>query len=514
MNALRQTSILDRPEVSEDSGHVFRDCLILALIVLVAVFDLFVIGLHSPLGTDDLMARISAQSTSLSSMLTLLRVQPVNVDAPVFPILAFLSARLPLPIDIAISLPAVCGMCVAMIATFLLVRGWLGVSAGYLAAVMLTLTPYTDYGVSPRPYALLLGSVALSVLCWAKATGSSRRRRLWLVGFSFSTTLALLTHYFAIFSHYFAIFSVLAVVLAEITRSLQKKKIDWPIWIALAISALIFLPVYAAFAPAGQPYRAHPFYPVRLSGLLATYRDLFKSRLILVAIAAASLLAAASGRPKKFQKPSISEWILVLTLSLVPVLVFATGELYTHTYVERYGICALLGVAILVAALVSFIAGGTARAILPGLAIIFVLHQIPFVRLAREPVYSPKSLWPAKEPDVLRNNAELPLMTPDFDYAMRAKFYAPTWLSSRLIMVGSAQSMLRFKGTDAPTLAMLAIHRWTGWPMQDYESFIREHKRFLMYGEYWGLDALKSDGAAIKQLQNVGPYHLYLVTLP
>ncbi len=507
MNSLRQTSTLDRPQVSEDSGHAFREYSILALIVLVAVFDLFVIGLHSPLGTDDLMARISAQSTSLSSMLTLLRVQPVNVDAPVFPILAFLSARLPLPIDIAICLPAVCGMCLAIIATFFLVRSWLGVSAGYLAAVMLTLTPYTDYGISPRPYALLLGFVAVSVLCWAKAAELGRHRRLWLIGFCLSTTLALLTHYFAIFS-------VLAIVLAEIARSLQRKKIDWPIWIALAVSAVIFLPVYAAFAPAGQPYRAHPFYPVRLLGLLATYRDLFKSRLILVVIATASLIAAASGRPKKFQKLSASNFVLVLTLCLIPVLVFAAGEIYTHTYVERYGICALLGVAILVAALTSFIAGGTARAILPGLAVIFVLHQIPYVRLAREPVYSPKSLWPAKEPDVLRNNPELPVMVPDFDYAMRTKFYAPSWLSSRLIMVGSAQSMLRFTGTDAPTLAMLAIHRWTGWPMEEYEEFIREHKRFLMYGEYWALDALKSDGATIKSLQNVGPYRLYLVSLP
>jgi hypothetical protein len=507
MNALRQTSILDRQEVSEDSGHALRDCLILALIVLVAVFDLFVIGLHSPLGTDELMARISAQSTTLSSMLTLLRVQPVNVDAPVFPILAFLSARLPLPIDVAIRLPAVCGMCVAIIATFFLVRGWLGVSAGYLAAVMLTLTPYTEYGVSPRPYALLLGAVALSVLCWARAADPGRHRRLWLVGLCLSTTLALLTHYFAVFS-------VLAVVLAEIARSLHRKKIDAPIWIALAVSTLIFLPVYAAFAPAGQPYRAHPFYPVRLLGLLATYRDLFRSRLVLVVIAAASLIAAASGRPKKFRKLSAANCILVLTLSLVPVLIFAAGELYTHTYVERYGICALLGVAILVAAVTSFIAGGQARAILPGLAVIFVLHQIPFVRLAREPVYSPKSLWPAKEPDVLKKNAELPIMVPDFDYAMRSKFYAPGWLSSRLIMVGSAQSMLRFKGTDAPTLAMLAIHRWTGWPVADYENFIREHKRFLMYGEYWALDALRSDGAVVKSLQNVGPYRLYTVSLP
>jgi hypothetical protein len=173
-----------------------------------------------------------------------------------------------------------------------------------------------------------------------------------------------------------------------------------------------------------------------------------------------------------------------------------------------------LGVAILVAAVTSFIAGGQARAILPGLAVIFVLHQIPFVRLAREPVYSPKSLWPAKEPDVLKKNAELPIMVPDFDYAMRSKFYAPGWLSSRLIMVGSAQSMLRFKGTDAPTLAMLAIHRWTGWPVADYENFIREHKRFLMYGEYWALDALRSDGAVVKSLQNVGPYRLYIVSLP
>src|SRR3954447_11051166 len=80
--------------------------LFFGFVLVTALFDLPVIARHTPAGTDALMARISAQSSSLWHMLKLLRDQPVNVDPPMFPVFAYAAARLPLPIDFAIRIPA------------------------------------------------------------------------------------------------------------------------------------------------------------------------------------------------------------------------------------------------------------------------------------------------------------------------------------------------------------------------------------------------------------------------
>jgi len=200
-------------------------------------------------------------------------------------------------------------------------------------------------------------------------------------------------------------------------------------------------------------------------------------------------------------------------LALGPVLLFMAGRLYTHTYATRYGICAVLGIVIILSALTNFIAGGSVRILAPAFLIAFALYQWQFIQTARSPVDSPGSAWAKATPELLQKYPSLPLVIPDFDYAMRSHFYAPPWLSSRLLMMGNQESMLRFTGSENPTLAMLAIHRWTGWPLVDYFSFCREHKQFLLYGEYWALDALKADGADVQPIGAVGPYHLYLVNL-
>ncbi len=481
--------------------------LFLGFVIAVTLFDLAAIALHSPLGTDELMARVSAQSPTFWRMLTLLRDQPVNVDPPAFPVLGYLAARLPLPIDFAIRVPAMIAMCVALLALFFLVRDQLGAGSAYVAVGLLATNEYILYGAKARPYALLLAATIATILCWQRAIQGGPKRRLWLMGLSFTFALALL-------SHYFAVFPLLAVMGGELARCFDRRKIDWPVWGALGAAALLCAPVYLLLAPAGRPYRAHPFDKLYLPDLNDTYRDTLNFHFLFVILVVSLCLAVVWKRPKAHQSLSAYNWIAAVCLILGPVLLFGAGELYTHTYALRYGICAVAGVAIAVAAFMNFVAGGSARILVPAFALAFAIYQVHLIRIVRYAVYSPSAPWIGATPELLRQYSDLPLVIPHFDYWMRTKFYGPSWLSSPLIMVTNRESMQKLGWSENLALAALAIHRWTGWPLADYYAFTRDHKRFLMYDQFWMRYALEADGAKIEPLGYIGPYRLHLVTLP
>ena len=500
---LHNTGILSRVSLA----FLHYQYVVFGLIIFWVVFDMTAVALHTPLGTDELMARVSAESSSMSRMLTLLRDQPVNVDAPVFPILAYLAAKLPLPIDFAIRVPAILAICVAVFAIFALVRDQLGVAQGFLAATFLSINAFTLFGARARPYAFLLAAVALVLFCWQRAIRTNGKRRVWLVALFCSCALALL-------SHYFAAVSIFAVVVGEITRGFLRRKMDWPVLVAISLAGLAFLPVYLTFAPAGQPYRAHPFDRLFGLDLIQTYIQTVNFHGSLTAMAMAGLAALFGARKKKHSSLSAPIWVAAVLLTVGPLFLFAAGQIYTHTYATRYGICAVIGTVLILSAIVNFIAGGNQKIVLLACILTFAFDQGKFVTLSRQPDYAPASLWANSSPRLLDQHPNLPLITPDFDYWMRIQFYSPSWLSSRVIMMTNPQSMLKFRDSENPALATLAIHRWTGWPLVDYYEFTKSHRQFLMYGEYWLYDALHQDHAKIRLLDYLGPYRLYLVELP
>jgi hypothetical protein len=479
----------------------------LAVVIAAVFFDLLVIARHSPLGTDELMARISAQSVSLGRMFTLLRSYPANVDAPVFPVLAYCASRLPLPIDMAIRVPSMVAMCVAVIALFFLVRERLDIGAAYMTTLLLAVSPYARFGAVARPYAVLLALVSIALLCWCRAVDNGSKRRIWLTGLGISSTAALLTQYLAPLA-------LLPIGAGEILRSWRRRKIDWSVWAALTVGLLIFIPVYLLFAPAGRPYGAHPFRPINVMDLKESFKDAVYPDAVTVLTVLVGVLAIPFRDSPSVRSFFSHEWLAIIGMMASPLPTFAVAGLVAHTYSSRHGICTLVGTTVILASCINRVAKERTAVLFLAFVIGFAATQRPMALMVRQPAYLPQSAWVGATPELLRTYSNLPLITPDFDYAMRIHFYAPSWLSSRLIMIINRESMVKYTGTDNTALAALAIHRWTGWPLVDYFSFRRQHQQFLMYGSYWMLDALKADGAIIKDLGKVGPYPLFLVNAP
>ena len=477
-----------------------------ALLALIC-FDLLVRALHTPLNTDELMARISAQSANLQTVLTLLRREPLNVDPPLFPIVSFLFAHLPVPVDLAVRIPSILGMCIAAAALFGVVRDWLGFGVALIAAELLASSPHAEYGAMARPYSLLIAALAAALLSWDRAAQARVNRRFWIVLLGISTEAAMLLHYYAAFG-------IVPIVLGELVRSAVRRAIDWAVWTSLAAAALVAAPIYAAFLPAGAIYRAHPFHPLRAGDLGLTFLNSLNYPVALTALGVAVTLRFVFRDPGRVDGLRPYQWVVASAFALSPLLVFSTAGLASNTFRVWHAIYMIIGVAILVGAAIYYAAGGNRTALLGALFISLIVDQIGYIDLARQPAFSPSSQWAGENPDLLNRYPHLDLVSPDFDFAMRTHLYGPAWLSSRLIMITSRESMLRFAGNDNAALAALAIHRWTGWPLTDYFQFRRTHTQFLLYGEYWMYNALKSEGAQIELLGWAGPYRLYLVNAP
>ncbi len=125
---------------------------------------------------------------------------------------------------------------------------WVGLLSVYLflkrlvAAIFPVATLAWDYVVVARAYAVLQGATGFAMVCWQTATSGSRLRKPALAGITVGLTIALSTHVMAIML-------ALPFALGELLRCIPRRRIDFPVWAAFALSApvlVIYPPVLAA----------------------------------------------------------------------------------------------------------------------------------------------------------------------------------------------------------------------------------------------------------------------------
>src|SRR5262249_41637938 len=147
------------------------------------------------------------------------------------PPLPFLITRAALALfganDVAIRLPEVIGFWVMGICLFLFVSRRAPAVYGFLAMLFPLVTGAYQYAYEARSYGLVLGFSGLALICWQSAAGKSRRL-LPLIVLALSLAAALSCHYYSAFVF-------LALAFGETVRSISRRRLDFPIWCALAI---------------------------------------------------------------------------------------------------------------------------------------------------------------------------------------------------------------------------------------------------------------------------------------
>ncbi len=161
---------------------------------------------------------------------------------------------------IALRMPALGGFLLFQICLYLFVNRIAGYRSALIAMAFPLLTNTVARSVDGRPYGLLMGLFALSLVCWqaaARSEDSGRPRLLSLAGLWLAIALCMSTHYFGTLV-------LIPLWLAEITRTITRKHIDRAMTVTLSLgvaSVVLILP----FLKGTKIFRQHYYSPAPIT---------------------------------------------------------------------------------------------------------------------------------------------------------------------------------------------------------------------------------------------------------
>lgn len=150
--------------------------------------------------------------------------------------------------QVAARLPMMIAAWMGIVCLFVFLRKRVPVAYAAAGVFFFMSTRAFDYSYESRSYALTLGFAMLSLVAW-RGSIEGRRPRVWAVVLAVALAAG-------ISSNYFAVLAFFPVAAGELVRDLQRRKIEWRVWVALGIaglSLLVYLPLInhavAQFAP-------------------------------------------------------------------------------------------------------------------------------------------------------------------------------------------------------------------------------------------------------------------------
>jgi len=423
---------------------------------------------------------------------------------------------------VTMRLPQMIGFWVMSVCLFVVVRRRCAGSAAVCAAALPLLTMAYIYAFEARPYALVLGAGALALLAWQTAT-LGRHRAVALTGFGLSLAAA-------VSMHYYAVLILLPFALGEAVRTLERRRLDVPIWTAMAL-AILPLAVYLPLIRAGADYAGAFWSPPQWLNVPAFYEDLLAPA-VMPALAVLMLAAIrASVAPRRDEAAPAAPFPLprhevaaACGFLLIPFVGVVVAKLATGAFVNRYAIAAVLGLAVLAGA---GVAAAFRRHPLMRLAAAaccvgwFLLsqarewleptgHSVP---ISRATVERPIN-WVAAVPD-----RTLPIVVAD-PHTFTVVWHYDDAIRPRLVYLADPDLALERLGHNSVERGMLDLVRpWFGMNVLEFEPFIARHERFLVYGDFvrraflnWLLPELHARGLRTELLNRSGDDMLLLVS--
>ena len=305
------------------------------------------------------------------------------------------------------------------------------------------------YGYEARPHGIVLGLGGIALVCWQAAIGSERRA-WWLGGLFAALTCAIL-------NHAYGILLIVPLALAELVRSLLNRRIDWPVWVAMAASFSGVLPILILWrgARGGLPSISQPTLTIPAN----SYEYLFGPAAAVLAVGAILYFVviyawpdrqAAGNGEQRLESPEV---VALIAFLAIPFFAYLLAKLTHAPLFQRYSISAVIGFGCVFGI-------AAARRKTAGLCVLlFLVLQIGenLVKYAitdtvTEPANSLATLSTRldefsqkyREMEALPNR-DLPIVLLNIFEAMPIIHYAPAELASRLIYVAPGTQSL-FQG--------------------------------------------------------------------
>jgi len=346
--------------------------------------------------------------------------------------------------------------------------------AGMLLPVV---TEAWSYACQARAYGLMLGAGAFAILMWDTAGGGYRGRKLALVGLTLGLVAALSTHMMAVMLG-------LPLALGEILRSLERRRIDFPVWIAFALS-IPSVVIYPKVLAAASGLDLNGLYP--RPGAIATFYAVLLKPAVLPVLLAAIAVYIAGWSPVAKGRFSLPRYLVIALLACAALpAVFITIAFLSHHFffVTRYGLLSIIGVAALLAACAASVCLGSLRC---GAAIVVVLAgwiAVSRVAPAFKRSNGPQAAFAEQYP-LLRGTirGELPVLVSDPTAFFLSSFYYSDADAARLHFVTDVEGAARSAGEAINHELLARIQH--ALPMRSsielYSEFVRRNPHFVVY---------------------------------
>jgi hypothetical protein len=243
---------------------------------------------------------------------------------------------------IATRMPAIIGVWVLCLCLFRFVYRRAGLLPAGIALLFPLLTSAYFYAYEARPHGIVLGFCGLSLITW-QMWDEEPRRIGWLTAFAVALACAFFTHCYAV---------LLAVpfALAELAHTIQRRRVRWGFWVALAIpgvaAGLLFLPLLRSYKTVTAGTLFADMFRAGFHQLPAFYSMLLSPAILVLVL---TLIVFAGCRQGFGGVIKRSELTLLLGLIAIPIFGILLGKVVKGPFIPRYFMSAVAGFALLLA---------------------------------------------------------------------------------------------------------------------------------------------------------------------
>jgi hypothetical protein len=413
---------------------------------------------------------------------------------------------------VATRLPAMLGFLVMSVCLFRFVSHRTNALYGFVALIFPWITGAARYAYEARSYGLVLGFSALSLVCWQSAC--ERKQRRWaLAGLSFAIAGALM-------SHCYAMLLFVPLGLGELARTLRARRIDWPVWLSIAIAGplvLTYLPLL--HANSGFSFHNAKFEP-RIASIWEFCVMILGPAVWSWLIGFVAVLLPARDDCEEPEAHAayipIHEWAAAAGLVSIPLFALLLALGLTHVFETRYGLSAVMGLAILFT-FMAYTRTGNRRT--TGVMLMGVFLAGFFMNSFWAPPDETTQSLATRDLTPDQVEKDVPFVVGNATLFLQVDHYAKPELASRLYLLRDARASLRYTGSNVFDDGYPIMRRW--FPIQgrieDYGDFISRHDRFMVFGPMhdpldWLIFKLVDDGAQMNFRGQFGDSLLFDVT--
>jgi hypothetical protein len=421
----------------------------------------------------------------------------------------------------ATRLPMLIAFWVLILGLYVFLKRRLPWQYALIGAAFPLLTFAWEYAYEARAYAIILGCGATALVCWQNAA-EGRYRIPSLIGITLALAVALACHPFAVIL-------ALPFGFGELVRTLDRRRIDWPVWVAYAAAMPVMLayPALLASVRGVMPsaklgfYTAYTYY---MEAFRASIAPLLLAGLVACLMGRDRSASAGAALPKTDPDGRLlprHEMAALVGFALSPLAALGIMIARHAFFFPRYGIPGVIGVSGLVALLLfRAMAGSTLRAsaVLATLMLWFVWAEVkPAIRMPRDPAAQFR-----EEHYILRQGLSdgRPLVLHNITLFLEADFYLDKSQLEHLYIVkvdeenGRKYEWQLLNDLFArllPDFAPLRA-RTAGW--REFSQRFSDRDSFLLHitpGNYWWYEALAKEGWRLTFLTTDGVNQLYEV---